>query len=308
MTPTSYGSSSSKALIQHLDRLQPAPGRTETDWPGLWVFRAEQPTQPDPTVYTPCLCVVAQGAKQARLGDRVYRYDAMHYLITGAAMPVEAWVLDASQEQPFLSLILQIDTVAVHDLLLEMQDAMDGDNTEPDWRESPPIRVSPVDDVFRDALVRYLGAVQSPMDRKILAPQILREIIYLALQRDQGDLLRLAAGNHTPSQGAARAMKYLRDHFDQPIDVPTLAREVGLSTSSLHHNFKEATTLTPIQYLKRLRLNHARQLLVDQGCQSAEAAHRVGYSSPSQFSREFKRLFGMPPRQYAESWMEELGG
>lgn len=302
-------SKTSRSLIDHLDRLQPEPGRTVTEWPGLLVFRAEQPTQPDPTVYAPCLCVVAQGAKQARLGDRVYRYDAMHYLITGAAMPMEAWVIDASPEQPFLSLVLQIDTVAVHDLLLEMQDAMEGDaSPQPMWHGAPPIRVSPVDDAFRDALVRFLVAVQEQMDRKILAPQVLREIVYLALQRDQGDLLRLAAGNHTPSQGAARAMKYLRDHFDQPIDVPTLAREVGLSTSALHHNFKEATTLTPIQYLKRLRLNHARQLLVDEGCQSAEAAHRVGYSSPSQFSREFKRLFGMPPRQYAESWMEELGG
>jgi AraC-like DNA-binding protein len=182
-----------------------------------------------------------------------------------------------------------------------MEDAA-ADEAEPG--EPRPLGISPLDGRLLDALVRFLSTLEDPMDRKILAPAAMREIVYLALLREQGDVLREAARRTGRSSGVDRALHYIRHHLDERIDVPTIAREVGMSTSSLHHAFKSATTLTPIQYLKRLRLHRARQLMVDEGCLAAEAAFRVGYESPSQFSREFKRLFGAPPRRYVGAWSE----
>jgi AraC-like DNA-binding protein len=288
-----------RRFVALLERFSPATGPNDTPWPGLHCYRAHEPTVPDPTVYAPSICVVGQGAKEAQLGDLVYRYDPFQYLVARAHMPVRATVVEASAQMPFLSLSLEIDASAVNDVLLEMEDAA-ADEAEPG--EPRPLGNSPLDGRQHDALVRFLTTLEEPMDRKILAPAAMREIVYLALLREQGDVLREAARRTGRSSGVDRALHYIRHHLDERIDVPTIAREVGMSTSSLHHAFKSATTLTPIQYLKRLRLHRARQLMVDEGCLAAEAAFRVGYESPSQFSREFKRLFGAPPRRYVGAW------
>jgi AraC-like DNA-binding protein len=274
-------------------------------WPGLRCFRSTCPTSPNPTVYSPSICIVAQGAKQATLGDRVFRYDPFHYLVITAPMPVSAKVIEASAEAPYLSMALDVDTSAIHELLLEMDDV--ATDTAKTTDDPNPLRVSRLDSRLLDAVLRLLDALEDPMDRKILAPTAMREIVYLALLRDQGYLLRLAARRDGRSPGVDRALSYIRHHLDERIDVPTIAREAGMSTSSLHHSFKSATALTPIQYLKRMRLHRARQLMVDEGCLAAEAAFRVGYESPSQFSREFKRLFGQSPRRYVDGWSEAIG-
>jgi AraC-like DNA-binding protein len=287
-----------RRFVALLERLASTAGAGQTPWPGLRCFRATRPTVPDPTLYSPAICVVAQGAKEAVLGDRVFRYDAFHYLVITAHMPVRARVVEATEECPYLSMVLDVDTSVVHDLLLEMGEGSPGEGGPP--TPAAPLRVSPVDERLLDAVVRFLGAVDDPMDRKILAPAALREIVYLALLREQGDVLRAAARRDGRATGVERALQYIRHHLEERIDVPTIAREAGMSTSSLHHSFKSVTTLTPIQYLKRMRLHRARQLMVDEGCLAAEAAFRVGYESPSQFSREFKRLFGQPPRRHVD--------
>jgi AraC-like DNA-binding protein len=166
--------------------------------------------------------------------------------------------------------------------------------------DDAPLRVSPVDQRFLDAVIRFLEIVANATDRRILGRNALREIIYLALQRDQGNLLRLAVEGESRIPGVTRALRYMNTHVHDRFDVGTLARTAGMSSSTLHRAFKQVTTLTPVQYLKRIRLDEARRLMLDEQCDAAEAAFRVGYASPSQFSREFKRLFGMPPRQYVE--------
>jgi AraC-like DNA-binding protein len=285
-------------LVTLLGRLAPRQGRQVTAWPALRTFRTTKPAMPDPAVYLPSICIVAQGAKEARLGDRVFRYDPFHYLVIGADMPVRAGVVQASERKPFLSMILDIGTAAVRDLLLEMEERPQ--RLLPRWDGGPPLRVSPVDGRFLDAAVRLLEAVADPLDRRILAPAAARELVYLALRGDQGDLLRRALRRDGRSPGIVRALHHIHRHLHEPLDVPGLARAAGMSASSLHHGFKSATTLSPIQYVKRLRLDRARQLMLDEGCQAAEAALRVGYESASQFSREFKRLFGLPPRRYLD--------
>lgn len=292
-------------FVALLRRCAPEPGLHQTSWPGLTCFHADRPTVPDPALYTAKICVVGQGAKEASLGEQVFRYDPFNYLVIGAALPVRARVCEASAERPFLSLLLEVDTASVHDLLLEMDDEPGAER----WPETAaPIRLSAMDRRFLDAVVRFLEAIGDSMDRRILAPAALREILYLALRGDQGHLLRQTALRDGRSQGVTRALRYIQENLEERLDVPTIAQETGMSVSSLHHNFKRATTLTPVQYLKQIRLLRARQLILDEGCQSAEAALRVGYESPSQFSREFKRFFGQPPRRYAESWAESAAG
>ncbi|MEL7059766.1 MAG: AraC family transcriptional regulator, partial [Acidobacteriota bacterium] len=202
----------------------------------------------------------------------------------------------ATLQRPFYSVSLAVDLAAVHGLLLEMEADL---APSPRWDGSPPLRVSPLDAELAGALARFLRATRAEMDRQILAPAVLREVLYLLLQRDQGDLLHLAAAQSRHGRGVAKALHLLDRDYARRLDVPTLAREVGMSISSLHHRFKEATALTPIQYLKHVRLQKARALLVDENLEAAEAAHRVGYASPSQFSREFKKVFGSPPKRYA---------
>jgi AraC-like DNA-binding protein len=281
-------------LVTLLGRLATGEGRTSTPFLPLRLYRSERNTAPDPSVYTPSLCVVAQGAKEARLGGQTYRYDPFHYLVVGAPLPVRANVIEASPGRPFLSLVLDVSTAEVRDLLAEMADG----GRPAAWAGAPPLRVSPLDPPLLAAVVRLLEAVGDPVDCRVLAPSILREIVYRALRGDQGDLLRLAARAGGPPRGLARALEFLHRNVDRRVDVATLARTAGMSPSSLHHGFKSATTLTPIQYLKRMRLDRARQLMFEEGCQAAEAALKVGYESPSQFSRDFKRVFGLPPRRY----------
>jgi AraC-like DNA-binding protein len=278
----------------------PAPGRASTPWPGLTCLHTDRPTDIQHQVYAPALCVVAQGSKEARLGARVYRYDALHYLVVGAALPLRSRIVDATPRRPYLSLVLDIGSTNVHDLLVEMADHLPA---LPHWESAPPLRVSPMDARLLDAVVRFLTAVADPVDCPILAPSAFREVIYLTLRRDQGALLRFAAGRDRHAPGVARALRHVREHLDGRIDIGTLARVAGMSASSLHEAFKRTTTLSPIQYVKRLRLDRARQLLLD-GADAADAAHRVGYESPSHFSRDFRRAFGRPPRRY----VDELAG
>lgn len=281
-------------FVALLDQFTPSEGRTASDWPGLRFYRSTKPTSPDPSVYAPSICIVAQGAKEARVGGTGFRYDSFHYLVCGMHMPLRANIVEASEAKPYLSLSMDVSVSDVRDLLVEM------DSTPPRYEPAPALRVSPVDAPFLDAVIRFLTIVAHPMDRRVLGRGAMREIVYLALQRDQGNLLRLAADSENRIPGVARALRYMNHHAHERFDVATLARHAGMSSSSLHHAFKQTTTLTPIQYLKRIRLDEARRLMLDEGCDAAEASFRVGYASPSQFSREFKRLFGVPPRTYRE--------
>jgi AraC-like DNA-binding protein len=282
-------------LLTRIRRWAPRPGRHATPWPGLLCFHADRPTPLESAVYRPAFCVVAQGSKEASIANTVYRYDPLHYLIIGAPMPVRARIVDASPAAPYLSLTLGIQAAQVRPLLLELTAAPRGARCE-----TPPLRISTLDDRFLDAVVRFLEHLDDEVERRVLAPGVLREILYLTLRREQADLLALALGAGSRSPGVARALHYIHAHLDERFDVSTLARAAGMSASSLHHRFKAATALTPVQYLKSMRLDRARQLMLDEGFQAAEAAVRVGYESPSQFSREFKRAYGLSPRAYRE--------
>lgn len=260
-----------------------------TGWPALKVFRSSTATPRAPVVYEPCVCVVAQGRKRAFLDASEYVYDPLHYLVLSVPLPIESQITEASKSHPFLSLKITIDTNELSRLLLELGDG------DADFGLPRGIAATRLTQPLADTVIRLLRSVDDPTERRVLAPLIQRELLYRLLTDEQGDLLRAVASRDSRSNRVARALHFLQLNYDQPIDIQTVAEVACMSTSALHQSFKQVTSLSPIQYLKRIRLHEARRLLIHDGSSATEAAHRVGYNSASQFSREFKAFFGVQP-------------
>jgi AraC-like DNA-binding protein len=290
-------------LAELVTRWAPHDGRHASPWPGLSFIRASRPSARLPVVYTSCLCFVAQGSKRAFVGDRIYTYDPTNYLVLSVPLPIESEIFQASLEEPFLSLALQIDPSTVTDLLLEMGD---GEPLASRPAAQRGIFLAPRTASLSAAVERLVAALDRPLDRKILAPLAIREILYHVLAGEQGELLRAVALHDSRSHRIARVLRFLNTHYEEPLAISAIAREANMSPSTLHHTFKEVTSVSPLQYLKQIRLHQARLLMLREGTGAGEVAYRVGYSSPSQFSREFKRLFGISPTQEAQR-LREVG-
>ena len=278
-------------LCRLIDRLALDTGVTETAWPGLVVARVTKPMARTPVVYSPCLCVVAQGSKRAYLGDHVHAYNPRNYLLCSLPLPIESEILEASPDEPMLALVLKLDPAEVGKLLVEMDAFVDQPAESPPAGAVVPCEMTP--NVFR-AITRLLEAVASPIERAVLGPALQREVLFEVLRGPNGSLLREFVLRDGSAHRVARAVTFLEKNYRRPIDVKAIAKQAGMSPSSLHEHFKRATSFTPIQFAKRLRLHDARALLLS-GRGASEAAFEVGYASPSQFSREFRRMFGEPP-------------
>ncbi|MFO0928755.1 MAG: AraC family transcriptional regulator [Gemmataceae bacterium] len=285
-------------MESELDRLAAAIGRHTTGdgvyqsaVPDLMLSRRSACSDLTAAVYEPCLCIVAQGAKQVILEGEAYRYDPAQSLLVSVDLPVTARVVEASPERPCLLVRIALHSAAVGELLA------DGTVALPSGPAGRGLAVTPVDLPLLDAVARLVALLDAPQDIGTLAPLVLREITYRLLTGPQGARLRQIASAGAPAQRIARAIRWLRDHFADPLQVEALARQVGMSPSAFHLHFKGVTAMSPLQYQKRLRLQEARRLMLGAGLDAAEAAFRVGYESPSQFSREYRRLFGAPPRR-----------
>ena len=258
---------------------------------GLHLARASSPTEAVHGVSTPSFCVIAQGSKEIILGDDRYRYDPARYLIATAALPVSGRILEASEERPCLSLRLDLDPALVGSVMVEAG--------HPPPRGHAAVRavdVSPLDAGLLDAVVRLVGLLDAPAEEaRFLAPLVTREIVFRLLKGEQGGRLRQIAvlGGH--SHRITRALERLQKDFDRPLRIEDIARELGMSVSGFHHHFRAVTAMSPLQFQKRMRLQEARHLMLAEDLDAASAGHRVGYGDVSQFTREYKRLFGAPP-------------
>jgi AraC-like DNA-binding protein len=242
-----------------------------------------------PVVYQPGIFILVQGRKRGFLGDQMYVYDQHNYLVTSVPLPLECET-EATPEQPLLGVAVNIDLGSLAELLLEMDERL------PDISASPRgIYATPLDAELGGAAIRLLEALRSPVEARILGPQIVREITYRVLCGPQGGALRALATRHSHSGRIGKVLRHVHSHYAAPLDVETLAEEASMSVSAFHHHFKAVTSTSPLQYLKTIRLHQARLLMVHEGINASVAAQRVGYESPSQFSREFKRLFGSNP-------------
>lgn len=279
-----------KALGKSIARLTEQGELHTTAVPGLALFRRTEPTEPITGMYEPSVCLVAQGAKRVRLGDDTYVYDAHHYLITSVQLPTVVQVIEASAEKPYLGLRLMLDQREISQLMV--------DSNLPPPRVQQSSRGMATGEVtlpLLTAIQRLIDLLAEQQDIPILAPIIQREIIYRLLVGDQGERLRQIASAGSQSHQIARAIDWLKTNFAQPLHIDDLASQVRMSSSTFHHHFRSMTALSPLQFQKQLRLQEARRLMLAERMDAANAAFQVGYESPSQFSREYNRLFGAPP-------------
>lgn len=279
-------------LADRIARNIPGDGLHPTSVQGLWLIRASEPSQPLPTVYHPSICVVVQGRKQAMLAEEVFLYDPLNYLVVSMSLPITGQILDATPDRPYLCLRVDIDTAMVGELVRQLP--MERDNAAARGRAVYLGRTSAS---LLDAMLRLVRLLDTPGEAAVLAPLALREIHYRVLAGELGARLRELCDVDGTAQRVARSIELIKQRYHEPLRVEQLASTAHMSVSSFHEHFKAATAMTPLQYQKQLRLQEARRLMLMDGIEAAAASHRVGYESPSQFSREYRRLFGAPPRR-----------
>lgn len=260
--------------------------------PQLCLFKASRVSEPLHTIYEPSVCIVAQGRKHSMVADKVYVYDEAKYLVIKVDVPIISQHVDVTPERPFLCMRLNLDPSAIAALMLER-----GMKHVPSERPGQALVVSEVTPELIDASVRLLRLLGSPDDIPTLAPMIEREILYRLLQGEQTSKLGQIAFAESKLRQVNRAIDWIKRNFRSPFSLDAAAAEANMSPSALHLHFKAVTRLTPLQYQKHLRLQEARRLLLTESMDAAATAFSVGYESPSQFSREYRRLFGSSPAE-----------
>lgn len=266
-----------------------ADGAVDTAIPGLKLFRGSNTEVPTCAIMTSVFAMMVQGAKRITVGDDTYDYDASQYLISSVDLPMFARITQASIAEPYLGLGLAIDPLKIN----ELSAAMPKNRAFEGVDRGIAVGLLSVD--IQNTALRLARLLDTPADIPVLAPIIERELLYRLLAGPLGSRLRQAAASGSHSHQIVRAIDWLKTNLDQPLSIERLASLANMSRSSLHHHFKTLTAMTPLQYQKQLRLQEARRLMLASDTDAASAAHHVGYESPSQFNREYRRMFGIPP-------------
>jgi AraC-like DNA-binding protein len=268
-------------------------GKTEnriTEIPGVSLHRRTAPTPPCRTTYHPGIIVVAQGSKRVNLGKSSFTYDEAHYLLTAVDLPIVSWVADATEQFPCLVLSLRLDIAMVRELI-----SRDEIYVAETPAHSPAMSIGETTQEFLSACCRLLDLLNSPQDIPFLSGLIQREIIYRILRAPEGVRLRSIATLGDQSHRTAKAIAWIAENYAKTLRVEELAELSSMGVSTLHHHFRMLTSMSPLQYQKQLRLQSARNLMLNNGMDAASAAFEVGYESPTQFNREYSRFFGQPP-------------
>lgn len=258
---------------------------------GLILYHSDHPFSFEGVIQEPSICIVLNGEREIQLGEQCYQFDNQHYAFCPVDIPVCGKIKNASIDQPFLYMTMKIDIPMVQKILLE-QTAL----SIPKSKDINGFDTWQLSHRLKEAFERLLLLHENPKDIDFLAPLIQQEIYYRLLTGEQGEKLKQMANVDSNTHRIARATAYLRQHFREPILVETLAALCGMSLSGFHNHFKKITTMSPLQYQKSLRLMEAKRLIVQENKSVSEAAFQVGYESASQFSREYKRLFGISPK------------
>lgn len=267
-------------------------GKNNVDTPikGLSLHRWDMTTEPTSYMLPPSICLIGQGRKRLFVGEETYTYDAHKFLVTSVDLPVVAQIIEADSGAPYLGLTLELDLRVIAHLMLG-ENMLSGRPS----KDRLGIAVSGVSAALLDAFYRLIDLLENPDDIPPLAPLIKQEIFYRLLKGEQGPRLRqiTTIGNH--GYQISRAIDWLKNNYHKPVKIEELASRTGLSLSAFHNHFRATTAMSPLQYQKRMRLNEARRLMLTEHLDASRAAFRVGYESPSQFSREYSRQFGAPP-------------
>jgi len=268
-----------------------ANGPQQTAYPGLALVRFSDPMDLGCGQYRPSLTIAVQGAKRVHLGDEVYEYNQDHYLLSAFDLPVQARITLATPQVPYLCVALDLDARRIGELI----DECDPPPAAAEPAQQRGLGVGRMTADLLEPVLRLVRLLDSPADLRALGPLAEREILYRLLTGELGPRLRRIALASGPAQQVSRAIEWIKQRYDEPLRIDALAQAVNMSASSLHHHFKAVTAMSPLQYQKQLRLREARRLMLAEPLDAGAAAHRVGYESASQFSREYSRLYGLPP-------------
>ncbi|MAD47342.1 MAG: AraC family transcriptional regulator [Oceanospirillaceae bacterium] len=290
------GSTMQDSLAAMIDRRTQGLTDCESGIAGLTFFRRNAPASPTICMVEANVILVVQGSKQMWVGGSGYPYDSNNFLITSLDLPANSEVVEASAAQPCLGLSLKLDLSLISELMTQSQ-------LEAAHKQGPEqgIGIGTVTPEIQEPFRRLVSLLDEPEASDVLAPLIIREIHYRLLTSDQAPRLLHAASVGSQSQRIARAIDWLKLHYQEALAVDELAAHVQMSSSSFYQHFRQLTGMSPLQYQKWLRLNEARRLMLTDHLDAAESAYRVGYDSPSQFSREYRRLFGLPPKRDIEN-------
>ncbi|MEF3354165.1 AraC family transcriptional regulator [Paenibacillus sp. GYB006] len=280
-----------KNITKLINRYCKQPGVSKTMIPSLYLIRSDKMLEPAYRVFNPSFCFVTQGLKEIYLAEERLEYGPSNYLITSMDLPVIGQVIKASPEVPYLSLKLEINQ---NEILEVLKDAKIRSKTKEN--ASRAMFVGQIELSLLDAVLRLVQLLDSPGDIPFLAPIHKKEIIYRLLQGQYGRALAQIAMEGSNTYRIRGAIDQIIQHYDQPLRIEELAEVANMSTSSFHRHFKEITNMSPLQFQKHLRLQEARSLLLMESGDATEVAYRVGYESASQFSREYSRMFGFPPK------------
>ncbi|MCK0141550.1 AraC family transcriptional regulator [Aliiroseovarius sp. F20344] len=280
-----------KAIIE---RRLPAAGLVDTALRGVQLFRVTEAMPCAPAVYEPAVVAILNGTKEAILDGEHHIYDCDNYLLCPMTLPVEAGTPQASEEDPLLGVVITLEPRMMRELTMEIESAA-GSGRQSRGVAPSALALASWDAGFTEALLRLLELLENSVDLEVLGPGRLRELCYAVLMGEAGTAARRAFG---VGNEIARTIDYLSNHLTEQVTIDDMADNVGMSRAVFHRRFKEATTMSPIQFVKSMRLNNAAMKIAE-GKTVSEAAWEVGYQSSSQFSREFKRIYGQSPRQWS---------
>ncbi len=288
------------SLVALVEARTPAEGCTGSAYPGLWFHRVSGPQTFRKTLaFGLTLMVAVQGRKVARFGERQLDYDPLHYLVLTGEGRFEGRVVEATADEPYLGLTLAIPAEIVAKTLVALSDHDAVPRPEP---EHLPAFVARLDEPIAATLARLLRSIADPLEREMIAPLVLEELVFRLLRSDAAAVVRRAVGRDGSATAIERAMSFIRAHAAEPLSVEALARHVAMSPSHFAHRFRAIARVSPMRYLKQVRLHDARKLLLADGSTVGEAALRVGYESPSHFTRDFKGYFGTTPAGYVRAF------
>uniref|UniRef100_B8DKQ8 Transcriptional regulator, AraC family n=1 Tax=Nitratidesulfovibrio vulgaris (strain DSM 19637 / Miyazaki F) TaxID=883 RepID=B8DKQ8_NITV9 len=280
-------------IAELMSKLAINEGKTETGLPGVGLYRTSGSIHRTPLLYQQGLIILGQGAKLVHFGGRVYQYDQDHYLALSVPIAAECEAV-ATPEKPLLSLVVDIDLGVLNQLIGQIEDRIDYRSLTQGCTHQG-LFLAKADAAFRNTVQRLLLALSCPLEAQVLGPGLVRELLFRVLCGENAAALHALATKNTNMSRIEKALKQIHGNFSEPFNVDQLAGFVNMSPSTFHRAFKDVTAFSPIQYLKRVRLNKARSLLREDGVRASEAARMVGYESVSQFSREFRRYFGISP-------------
>ncbi|MDQ7728534.1 AraC family transcriptional regulator [Halomonas sp. SpR8] len=284
-------------LIQIVRRWTPLQTLQDTAIAEVQLVRTDAPTSFHCAVYEPCLCFVIQGSKTVLLGDKEIVYTGPSYMASAVHLPVVGRVDHATPEHPYLAVKVAVNPQEVAGLILELGDKAPPTGNDAICSEMDcGLTSAPMDERMQGALYRLLNLLDSPDDIQVLSPLARRELIYRALMGAMGPHMRRFAASDSQANRIARVVYALKEHYAKPLKIRELAAVANMSESTLYHSFRQVTRMSPLQFQKKLRLHEARRLMLAEGLEASTASYRVGYESPSHFSREYSRMFGAPPR------------